>query len=673
MSNHGLIAVVGADRPEVDLAAATVRACGLPVLRQASIEALLAAAETPALVCLCVPAAEPGWEQAIHTLRADPAGATLPLVVLGDLGHHAELFDALGLGADDVASLGASAVELGARIQSRQRIGRTVAAQERHARMASMVLELTQTLSSTLQIRDILFLVVRRIAELLGLDRVSIVLTGATAEQGVVVVASDDRQLRDLPIRLGDYPEITQVLGSGQPLMISDSASHPLFELTHTDVPKRFRSLTLFPILFEDRPMGVLFLRNEQPRSLDDGETTMLRAVANATGIALRNARLVQSLRDESMRSRTAHFEAQRRVRSLERYADLFDSSADGIVVLDAEGQVLFCNPATCRITGRPAEELRRGPFAAVLCEEDTARFRELSDSFSQGAFPSNVDLSIQTPAGEARMVNVAFNSMIREEGNVIVSLRDVTSERALARELAHTKEFLQNVIDSSVDAIIAADVHGNVLVLNPAAERIFGYRAAEVIGRANVRDMYAPGQAQAVMREIRGPEHGGPGRLQGYRTEVVGKHGEVIPVLLSAALILQQGQPAGSVGVFTDLRAKLQIEARLAETQQELAVQERKAVIVELAGATAHELNQPLTAVMGYAELLALRLEEDGSLGQASRAIVREAERMADIVRKIGKLTRYETKPYVGEAKIIDIDRAAESESEPGGGRLVR
>jgi PAS domain S-box-containing protein len=308
-----------------------------------------------------------------------------------------------------------------------------------------------------------------------------------------------------------------------------------------------------------------------------------------------------------------------------------------------------------------------------VLCEEDTPRFRELRDSFSQGAFPSNVDLAIQTPAGEARVVNVAFNSMIREEGNVIVSLRDVTAERALARELAHTKEFLQNVIDSSVDAIIAADVRGNVLVLNPAAERIFGYRAAEVIGRANVRDMYAPGQAQAVMGEIRGPEHGGPGRLQGYRTEVVGKHGAVIPVLLSAALILHHGQPAGSVGVFTDLRAKLQIEARLAETQQELAVQERKAVIVELAGATAHELNQPLTAVMGYSELLALRLEEGSSLGQASRAIVREAERMADIVRKIGKLTRYETKPYVGEAKIIDIDRAAESENEPGGSGQVR
>jgi PAS domain S-box-containing protein len=668
VSSQGSIAVVGAGRPEVDLAATTVRACGLPVLRVPSIDALLGTAELPALVCLCLPEPEPGWEQAIQTFRAHPRGASLPLVVLGDLERHPELYGALALGADDVAAQAAGPNELGARIHSRLVLGLVAASQERHVRMAAMVLELTQTLSSTLHIRDILFLVVRRIAELLSLDRVSIVLTGATVEQGVVAVASDDQQLRDLPIRLDDYPEITQVLGTGQPLMIADSAGHPLFELTHTDVPKRFRSLTLFPILFEDRPMGVLFLRNERPRSLDHGETVMLRAVANATGIALRNARLVQSLRDESMRSRTAHFEAQRRVRSLERYADLFDSSADGIIVLDAEGQVLFCNPATCRITGRPAEELRGGGFEAVLGEQDTPRFRELRDSFSSGAFPSNVDLTVQTPSGESRVVSVAFNALMREEGNVIVSLRDVTHERALARELAHTKDFLQNVIDSSVDAIIAADVAGNVLVFNPAAERIFGHLAGEVIGRVNVRQMYAPGQARAVMAHILGAAHGGPGRLQGFRTEVVGKDGALIPVLLSAALIIHHDQPAGSVGLFTDLRAKLQIEARLAETQQELAVQERKAVIVELAGATAHELNQPLTAVMGYAELLALRLEEGSPLGQASRAIVREAERMADIVRKIGKLTKYETKPYVGETKIIDIDRAAESEPSGSG-----
>ena len=86
----------------------------------------------------------------------------------------------------------------------------------------------------------------------------------------------------------------------------------------------------------------------------------------------------------------------------------------------------------------------------------------------------------------------------------------------------------------------------------------------------------------------------------------------------------------------------------------------EKQALIAELAGTAAHELNQPLTSVIGYGELLQRKLDEDSPERHAAKVIVREAERMADIVRKIGKITRYETKSYVGTQKIIDLDRSA-------------
>jgi signal transduction histidine kinase len=91
--------------------------------------------------------------------------------------------------------------------------------------------------------------------------------------------------------------------------------------------------------------------------------------------------------------------------------------------------------------------------------------------------------------------------------------------------------------------------------------------------------------------------------------------------------------------------------------------------VVAELAGATAHELNQPLTSVMGYAELLMRKIGEDSPAFRAASVIHSEAQRMAEIVRKIGKLTRYETKSYVGEQRILDLDRASEDEPKPGPG----
>ena len=135
-----------------------------------------------------------------------------------------------------------------------------------------------------------------------------------------------------------------------------------------------------------------------------------------------------------------------------------------------------------------------------------------------------------------------------------------------------------------------------------------------------------------------------------------------LLPIMLSAAMIYdEQGKPSATVGIFTDLREKLRVEERLAQAQQKLAVTEKQALIAELAGTAAHELNQPLTSVIGYGELLQRKLSSGSPEHHAAEVIVREAERMADIVRKIGKITRYETKSYVGAQKILDLDKATD------------
>jgi PAS domain S-box-containing protein len=199
------------------------------------------------------------------------------------------------------------------------------------------------------------------------------------------------------------------------------------------------------------------------------------------------------------------------------------------------------------------------------------------------------------------------------------------------------------------------------VLLFNRAAERVFGYSAKEVVHRMNVRDLYPPNVASQIMRLIHSAEHGGQGRLESHRTDVLAASGQKIPVEVSAALIMDRGAPIGSVGIMTDLRERLRMEASLTEAREELRQREKQALIAELAGAAAHELNQPLTSVLGYAEIMRRRVKLGEPVVRETEAIVNEAERMAEIVRKIGKITKYETKAYVGEANIIDIDRSSE------------
>jgi PAS domain S-box-containing protein len=612
----------------------------------------------PSLVLLDLVMPPPDGYQILRILRARPETRDLPVVVLTALEADEEIARAFEAGADDFVRKPFKPVELVARIRGQLRLRGMVDALAKKGQDARTVLELTQALASNLDFRGILFTVVQRIAEVAKVDRVSIVLVREAGDIGYVVAASDDEQLRDLPIDLAKYPEIQQVLSSREPLVVPDVATHPLLEIVrHEGHKSAFSSLAILPILYEGRPMGVLFLRARHAFTFGDRELDLCKTVSNAMAIALRNARVMQSLRDQTQQVTVARFEAERRLRTLQRYADFFESAADGIIVIDAEGQLLFSNPRALAITGYSETDLNGRRVGDLFDSEDAAMAHELRMGFKEGVYPQSVDVRIRRKNGTLAILSINFNSVLREEGVVLCTFRDVTAEREVAHELHTTKNFLQRIIDSSVDAIVSADLKGRILLANPAAERIYGISVPELIGR-DVSTLYPSGVAKDVMRLIKA----GGGRVVGLRTEVLEANGERVPVSLSAAMLHEEDRPVGTVGIFTDLREKMRMEQRLAQAQEQLLTQERQAIVAELAGAAAHELNQPLTTVMGYGELLKRRLDPGTAAYQAAEIIFKEAERMADIVRKIGKITRYETKSYVGRARILDLDRSAPS-----------
>ena len=592
------------------------------------------------------------------------AGKDIPVIVVTEADEVGQVAHAFEAGADDYLRKPLRAPELLARIRNQLRMREYVDELAHKEHDAQVMLELTQALASSLDFREILFTVVRRIADVVNVDRVSIVLAPEPEQEnvGYVIVASDDEQLSNLKIDLTKYPEIQQALRTQQPLTIQDVTTHPVLDGVREDVQNvQVGSMTLLPIVWQDQALGVVFLRAKAGRgSLSDRDVGFCRIVANATAVALRNARVMQSLRDHTQQVTFARFEAERRLRSLKRYADLFASSADGIAVVDADGRLLFANPRAYEILGHEVDSFRGKKLKDLLHPDEQEYAKQIWEGFKEGVFPREVDLKCLRGNGEPVLASFSFSSLLHGEGAVLFTFRDVTEHRRMESELVKTKEFLESMIEASVDGIVASDLKGNVILFNKGAEQIYGYTADEVIGKMNVRRLYPEEGARSIMSMIRSPQHGGPGRLESMRIEALDKHGAKIPISLSAAMIYEKGAPVATFGIFTDLRDRLRVEERLAQAQQKLALTEKQALIAELAGTAAHELNQPLTSVMGYAELLKRKLPRDSAEHQAADIIVREAERMADIVRKIGKITKYETKSYVGQQKILDLDKAA-------------
>ncbi|MGD8861331.1 MAG: PAS domain S-box protein [Myxococcales bacterium] len=571
--------------------------------------------------------------------------------------------EARACGADDFVLLPLRGRELLTRVRAR------VDARGPDTEHPSRVLlELTRTLVSSLDFQEILYTLVSRVAQVVDVDRVSIVLVpDGGGEVGYVVAASDDAKLSNLRLDLGKYPEIRHTLKTRTSVTIDDVDHHPLLDEVRRKVSGAgLSALTLIPIVWEDHSMGVLFVRAKTQRgALTDEQLRFCEVLANATAIALRNARILQSLRDENQRDLYARLEAEKRLSSLKRYADLLSSSADGIAAFDSDGCLLFANPSAQQIFGYEPDQYQGKPLWELLPHDVRRSLLDVRKELQAGRFPHDVDLRVVRNDGEAVVINGSFAPLSGTEGAVLLSFRDVTADRKTRDELVHTRNFLQSLIEASVDAIVASDMQGTIMLFNQGAQELYGYRAEDAVGKMNARALYPGDGAREVMRMLRSTGHGGAGRLEPVRIEAVDASGSIFPISLTAAMIYEDGVPTATFGIFTDLRERVRVEEQLAQAQEKLAMSEKQALVAELAGATAHELNQPLTSVMGYSELLMRKLDEDSPVRRAAGAIHGETQRMAEIVRKIGKLTRYETKSYVGEQKILDLDRASRDDPD--------
>jgi PAS domain S-box-containing protein len=537
------------------------------------------------------------------------------------------------------------------------------------------LVELTRFLARTQDIRDALHAVVGCATEIVAAEACVVILAESGESHGHLAAMSTTRA-RDarglsLSVELATHPEITQVLRSGESLVLDgvDPSRFLVKQLGPEPGAGPF-CLAVVPIGYDGGRQGVLYVQLARP-SLDPSALMRLELLANATAMALRNAQMTESLLYEKQQITEQRARVEHRMRFFQRYADFFESAADGMIVVDHHGRILFSNPRASEITGYAPSEISNASVLGFLTRRELGRAADLVRGFRAGVYPRGVDIRFipkaarGAKAGKELTLNVTFSPVLRAERAVLCAFRDVTVERTTEVELRRTTEFLARVIDSSVDAIVSSDMSGRVVIFNRAAARIFGYEPADVVGRLSVERLYPKGVAREVMRKIRSPEHGGPYRLEDYRVDMMGSRGETIPVNISAALIMDNDRPIGSVGIFTDVRDKLRMEARLLTAQEELREQEKSLALAELAGTTAHELNQPLTGVIGYAELLMRQLTSDSPLYAAAEVILTESQRMAGIVRKIGKITRYETRSYLGSTKILDLDKSAPESGE--------
>jgi sigma-B regulation protein RsbU (phosphoserine phosphatase) len=108
------------------------------------------------------------------------------------------------------------------------------------------------------------------------------------------------------------------------------------------------------------------------------------------------------------------------------------------------------------------------------------------------------------------------------------------------------------------------------------------------------------------------------------------------------------------------ELKVRVRAGRRILDMHRELLQREKLRGVLEMAGATCHEFNQPLQLISGYSELLLRHLPEGSQLHDQIAKVLEAIESMVKITRKLQMITKYETREYIEGSKIIDIDKAS-------------
>ena len=339
------------------------------------------------------------------------------------------------------------------------------------------------------------------------------------------------------------------------------------------------------------------------------------------------------------------------------RLAAIVHSSDDAIVSKTLEGVILTWNPAAERIFGYSAEEMVGASIYKLIPPDLHHEEEDVLQRISRGESVAHYEAIRRRKDGTLFPVELTVSPVRNTAGKVVgaSSVKRDVSERRRAAEISSR---LAAIVQSSDDAIVSKTLAGIVLDWNGAAERMYGIPAGEMIGRSIYT--VVPEELQQEEEEILGRVAQGE-HVAHYETVRLRVGGARFDISLTLSPVRDAGgKIIGASSIQRDITASKRSEEALRQASKMEA-------IGALAGGLAHDFNNQLYAVSGFAHFIA----RDAGLSPASRAdlleIQKTAERMASLTRQLLAFARQQ----VLSPETLDLN-AAVQDTRPMLQRLI-
>jgi PAS domain S-box-containing protein len=286
----------------------------------------------------------------------------------------------------------------------------------------------------------------------------------------------------------------------------------------------------------------------------------------------------------------------------------LFFQHPDMIFLLDINGLFISGNPAVGKMLGYKPSEYIGKHFTQLIVPDQIEKAQEIFQRILKG---ETCEYDLQVRHKNGKIIDIHFKAFPMIRGNRLKGIyaiaQNTTELNRFRKELENLYHKHTLILNSIAEGVCGIDKHGNIVFWNPAAERMTGYKAEEVIGKTSHAIIHHtkkdgtpyPLDECPIDRAIQ------DGKTYHISEDIFWKKdGTYFSVSYTVTPILENGAVVGGVLTFTDI-------TDLQKTEEFIRTSEKLSVAGQLAAGIAHEIRNPLTAIKGFIQLLQSELDE--------------------------------------------------------------
>ncbi|QXE88607.1 PAS domain S-box protein [Geomonas nitrogeniifigens] len=314
----------------------------------------------------------------------------------------------------------------------------------------------------------------------------------------------------------------------------------------------------------------------------------------------------------------------------------VMESSANALIVLKLDGTIGMVNGRCTETSGYTPEELHGRDIPGLVDPESRDMVLGQLHLVASGA-ADIVKFEADLVRKDGGTVTIACGATpVYQEGRIagtVLSVENITERRAAVEALKSAKEYTENLIQAACVMILGLDLKGEVTLINRTGEEMTGYSQEELTGK-NWFDTVMG--AEAFFKMCGGSQLANDDGMNAFEGQIVTKAGAMRTISWRNSAIVEKGVRIGTLCFGIDITEHRKIEAQLRHSQ-------KMESIGQLAGGVAHDFNNMLSVMLGYAQLSLLEAPEATPLRLYLQEIIKAGERSRDMVRKLLAFSRKE------------------------------